>query len=424
MNGIASPTPGHLQKAVRAFRELKDVSWSDWDDLRQIGGALKATNDNLVLARELEALRLLDSKVDLATFTAKPGQLVQVTLFLGELRSHEGYFARNLGAMLQEKILFRSVGPSSFYLAEDGPECPGGLLYPDEEGMTPPAVEHFLDTLRLVGLLEQVSDKSHRKGDQKEFFFKLRRGLSLQIVYTARDLVALEEPDSREDPDSPGRLDKIEELLGSDVHRNQIHDIFKSAVMKTLDGTHERFVDLLQRFGQLYRRFEENYLLFISEFSFEKIREQAEEHRLKYTDKLNGVFTGIQNRLLAIPVALVIVAGQIKGEEGASLGNIMILIGAIVFAGLMWLLISNQQHTLEALKGEIDRENKKLGAHKEIQEKLKDIYDDLEQRYRHHRSQLNRIKVLVVISVLLTFAVFVYHVLSPELPDTPPSAFF
>ena len=91
----------------------------------------------------------------------------------------------------------------------------------------------------------------------------------------------------------------------------------------------------------------------------------------------------------------------------------MVLLGALVFAVLMWLLIRNQKHTLEALHAEMERENRKLEAHDEIREKLQHIYDDLDDRYRHHRRLLGWVTLVVLVSAALPFAVLGYHLLFP-----------
>lgn len=408
MNPETPSQVDRLKKVVRLFRRLKNVAWTDWEDLRQIHGSLEATEGNLRAAHDLEALGLLEGSVGPLPTKPQPGTWVKVTLLLLSLRWGEAVFARKLDEMLTERGSLRFRKPTSFFLARTDPSRTGGYLHAEEETKpaetTPAAVDKYLNTLRLIALLAEVSDKpDERGGEDKELFFKLRRSLTLPIDYGANDLVDLD----------PSCLKKIEALFQTEIHRHQTRDILKAALLDTLDGTRQRFVDVLARFDDLFRRFDDNYLLFVSEFSFEKIREQAEQHRLTYTAKLNAIFTGIQNKLLAIPAALVIVAGQIKGDEGVSLGNSMVLLGALVFAVLMWLLIRNQRHTLEALHAEMERENRKLGAHAEIREKLQDVYADLDVRYRHHRRLLGWVALVVAVSALLPFAVLGYHLLFP-----------
>lgn len=392
-----------LKAAARLFRRLDNVDWTDWKQLRQVSGSLQATPENLQSARELEALGLLEAMDGTLPANAQPGNRMAVTLLLHELRSSKAVFARDLEEMLVDTRSFRFREPASFFLAATHPPIPGGYLHPDEKATRPARVARYHNTLRLIALLDEVSDKSDEKGEEKELFFKLRRSLTLPIDYGADDLTEIDS----------SCLTKIEALFQAEVHQHQTRDILKTALLDTLDGTRQRFVDVLARFEDLFNRFDDNYLLFISEFSFEKIREQAEQHRLTYTAKLNAIFAGIQNKLLAIPAALVIVAGQIKGDEGISLGNSMVLLGALVFAVLMWLLIRNQKHTLEALHAEMERENRKLEAHDEIREKLQHIYDDLDDRYRHHRRLLGWVTLVVLVSAALPFAVLGYHLLFP-----------
>lgn len=386
-----------LRLAVRVFRLLEDRDWDDWDDGREVSGTLPDSEENRRLAKELLKLNLLDDGPG-----TPGGGKVPVTLTLLTLRSEEAYFARTLRAMLEEKIRFRFTGPEVLFVAEPEGGAAAGYLHPDDAD-APPEVARYLDTLRLVGQLERVADYVDWQGDEASLFFKLHRTLSLPVVYGSGDLVDLEAPGA------PGRLDKLERLLGSPTHGDQIRDILKAALIETLSFTAERFVDVLARFPELLRRFEDNYHLFISEFSFAKVREEVEERRLQHTASLNKVFADIQSKLLAIPVAMVIVAGQMKAD-GSTFDNFVVLLGAVVFAGLMQLLISNQRNTLESVKGEIDRERGKLAAYPQILPRLVAVYDQLNRRYLHQLRLLGWIELLVMIAVVFPLAVFLYYV--------------
>ncbi|HEX5718858.1 MAG TPA: hypothetical protein VF179_22035 [Thermoanaerobaculia bacterium] len=124
-----------------------------------------------------------------------------------------------------------------------------------------------------------------------------------------------------------------------------------------------RFSYLLSHSLELKKRYEEGYKLFASGFSYEKVRDQVEAARVEYTGKIHKVLADIQNQLLGIPVATIIVATQMKDAKAAGYEfwvNIAVLIGCWVFAALMFFVLHNQSQTLEVVRGEIERQRRQL----------------------------------------------------------------
>ncbi|WP_311945184.1 hypothetical protein [Halomonas piscis] len=136
----------------------------------------------------------------------------------------------------------------------------------------------------------------------------------------------------------------------------------------------------------------------MSEFSFENIKSQVERDKLEFTTRLNKVFSDIQNQLLAVPAALLLVGSQMEKADpiGWSLKNVVIWLGAVVFAVLMELLIRNQRNTLQAVKNEMDLQKIIFkDHHRAIYHKFQDVYVELGQRFRHQRNLLWFIRCLV-----------------------------
>lgn len=402
------PRKDQLKLVVDAFRRLEEVDWSDWDDLSRVTGKLARTGDNLKLAARLQDLTLADTPLDLAS-AAESEEGFELTLMPPTWA--DVYFARSLDSMLERLKVSKSKAPAHFFLASpaDGfepapvkaaPAPAAGYLHPDEEAHSPELVARYLEALRFVEVLQGVENyEDDRKGELTLIFFFLGN-LELPINYSTADLRPLRQ------------LDRLQRLLLPGAYQEQMRDILKSALREILGAVEakERFAEALRSFHELFQRFEESYELFISQFSFAKVREQVEEHRLAYTAKLNGVFAGIQDKLLAIPVALVIAASQMKHESGAALENFFVLVGALVFAGLMVLLLRNQRDTLQVIHEEIRRENTKLEReYREIRARLEDAFTSLEDRYRHQRWLLKLVGALVWSAVLFPLAVFAYY---------------
>lgn len=191
--------------------------------------------------------------------------------------------------------------------------------------------------------------------DEQVLVFHADGRFVLPVDYTADDLANM----SIED------VEAIGSLLPDDVHRKQREAILATAVIEMTRPLPEaeRFRYLLRNAGDLRKRFEDGYRLFAAGFSYEKLRDQVEAARVEYAGKIHKVFSEIQNQLLGIPVATIVVATQMKNAPSFGyefLVNTAVLVGCWVFAILMVLLVRNQKHTLGVLKDEIERQRRQL----------------------------------------------------------------
>ena len=110
---------------------------------------------------------------------------------------------------------------------------------------------------------------------------------------------------------------------------------------------------IIRRFDEFVDRIKANYELYVSEFSFEKIRAQVEEEKFDKVIKVNKVLSDIQNQLLAVPVALFLAATQMTTAGEITVKNVFILVGYFIFFFLTRMLVNNQLTTLDAIKKEV-----------------------------------------------------------------------
>lgn len=159
----------------------------------------------------------------------------------------------------------------------------------------------------------------------------------------------------------------------------------------------------------MLNKFSEGYKIFIADFSYDKVRNEFETFRIEYAGKIHKIFSDIQNQLLTIPVATVIVATNMKAvtAESICLANNAVLLGAWVFAILFVLLCINQWKTLTALSKEIDRQKKVMADdYPTISATFDDVFEWLGKRVKMQYNFL--IIVIVVLIVGLGSAHYFY----------------
>lgn len=215
-------------------------------------------------------------------------------------------------------------------------------------------------------------------------------------------------------------LERITKSLPDDAHRNQCRGIMAEAIISLTKSQPDskRFKYLLAHLPDLLKRYEDGYQLFASGFSYEKIKDQVEAARIEYTGKIHKVLSDIQNQLLGIPVATIIVATQMK--QTTDIGyyfwiNSAVLLGCWIFSVLMIFLIHNQFHTLNVVSEEVKRQKNQMEAEFAlIKSSFESVFSYLFKRIRTQRI------VLWVLGGFLASALVVSHVIYFKL--TPPAA--
>jgi len=344
---------------------------------RNIEGEVPATLDYSEVVQQLETCELLISVDDFARSV--------------EFSAPVNFFL-SLDVLLEAPSR-RIFAVSRFYLVDLD-------YFHGVSDVVPEPVRHYFVAVDLFQLLRKIADHEHSLGESVVLVFLQSRKLEITGEYDARDLTALK-----------GFPILRDEFFDSNTHAQQKASIVKTVLIETFQGEPRvRLGDVLRRFDSILSNTESNYELYVSEFSFQKIKNQIEQEKFDLTAKLNKVFSDIQNQLLAIPAALVLVGGQMERTGAWSLKNLFIWLGALVFSKLMDLLISNQRHTLDAIKHEIDQQWELIeGQHRGIALRFKPSYDELRKRYSHQVNLLRTVSTVVGTALFLSTAMLIWY---------------
>ncbi len=256
------------------------------------------------------------------------------------------------------------------------------------------AVLEFIETLKSVAAFLDL--------DEQRLVFVDKSKFEVPVNYDARYLEQL----------NLEAINKITSCIPADRHRDECKIILAKAVVeqtaRVLIG--DRFAELLIQAGELKFRFDEGYRLFTSGFSYEKVRDEVEAVRIDYAGKIHKVIGDIQNQLLGIPVATVVVATQMKEAQQYDAQywvNAAVLLGCIVFAALVVMLLRNQEQTLKVIEVEIARQKKLIEtSYSAVSGTFNDTFVYLAGRAQHQRSIIWVIHLVVGAGLLVSVAVF------------------
>jgi hypothetical protein len=312
-----------------------------------------------------------------------------------------GLITLNVGTLLHAQYA-RIKEPSRFFLIEDSISNVDQVEN-DHLLAKYRAVLDFIQTLkRTAAFLDQ---------DEPSLVFINNGKFEIPIDYNEEDLYAL--------PISV--LHELTNILPGGTHEKQCEAIMAEAVVDMTQHlpSYNRFRYLLTHLQDIKKRYEDGYKLFASGFSYEKVRDQVEAARVEYTGKIHKVFSDIQNQLLAIPVATIVVATQMKDAKIIGYEfwvNTAVLSGCWVFAILMVFLLHNQSLTLAVLRDEINRQKRQLEKEfVSIADSFSKTFESLSRRVCIQWIILRVIDGFVVLGLLLSH--LVYFKLTPPAHD-------
>ena len=280
----------------------------------------------------------------------------------------------------------RVKSPSRFYLADFD------YLHKVDELVVPASVLHYLQATKLFVLLEKLADHTGSKGNEKTLIFLNKNKVEITSEYGKDDL-----------HDLTGLSDFEKDFSLSETHKEQKQTIIKTALLELFEGRNGlKFSELLAKFSDFVEKVQANYDLYIAEFSFQRVKHEVEKEKLEAMVKLNKVFSDIQNQLLAVPAALVLIGGQMQNTGHFEPKNALIWFGALIFALFMDLLVRNQRHTLEAVNNEIEQQRNEIKTkYHAVAERFKSIYDEINVRYKHQKLVICVVEALVGLSFLV-----------------------
>jgi hypothetical protein len=170
-----------------------------------------------------------------------------------------------------------------------------------------------------------------------------------------------------------------------------------------------RFRFLLKNFNDLYINYIKSHDLYLEKYSYEKVKSEIDKEILEYSKKIQSVINDAQTKLVAIPVAFLLIIGQFDLTGEKLYFNIALVLSAFVFSILIEVLLQNQFSLLDFISADVERFKESIS-----QEKSKIIGDDLTTTFtkvtklhKKQKSSLNTIRLLVWLTPVFSIGLMV-----------------
>ncbi|MBU9480338.1 hypothetical protein [Burkholderia multivorans] len=289
-------------------------------------------------------------------------------------------------------------------------------------GAPPELVSRYDELLKLISIFRETATYVDEPNATLVYLGKDR--FDIQIRYTVDDIEKL---------DATSLKLVIDSITTQDNHREQKLAILGQSLKDSTKNVpdRERFSYILNKLSEIRDSYVEGYSLFAASFSYSKIKNELESAKVEYIGKIHKAITDIQNQLLGLPIATVIVATQMKEAKNIDAQfwtNCAVLAGAWIFVFLLSLLLRNQFHTLDTLYQDIEKQRSDLeNKYSSIAKQFRDVFGFLKRRLCAQRLALWTIAVVAVIAAALaTFFFFMltqpaydwFHRLVAQLPPS------
>lgn len=265
-----------------------------------------------------------------------------------------------------------------------------GFTYPasSTNDIVPESIAHYIDAVRLFSVLNGLAD--------------VRNGGLLFVASHEAQLTILPEFGHGDLNPLPSFPRFAAEFSNEGTHSDQKRSIIRSTLIEQFRPRRSvTLADILARFEAIAIDARHSLAMYMAEFSVAKVKGEVERQNLDDTISLNKTLADIQNQLLALPAAILLAGATIREEE--SLRNYAVLFGVIVFTIFVWILASNQKHSVDAIGTQIARRKSKVAQMPSgSNANILPLFKSLEGRVKRQNRTLYFIKLVVLIVVVAT----------------------
>ena len=356
------------------FKAYPDGVWSELEYSKII----KLDDDAIELIGHLERFDLL---------ITTPGSLIageEKNVVLQVPRTRRLFVAKNIKDIAAHTS-FNSNAPEKLILVNPVDS------YSPASRPSSKELKNYLNVISLISSLREIADHSDNESGHLSLIFLCKEKLEIPIVYSPDDLIDWE------------FFDKFMGMYSEEIHASQRRSILKNVLFETL-GTispKSRFGNLCKAFDVVFSKIDQNYNLYVSEFSFEKIRDKNRKEISSYLVRINKTFSDIQSQLLTLPIAGLIAASQMKTGSDNETTNFVIFFASMAFAWLISYVLQNYYSSINAIKKEIDEQKKRFEhEYSAFATTFNDDYKSVESRYLSLKRLGFAVEVVVSISLI------------------------
>ncbi|HBR2359743.1 hypothetical protein AAHV69_27050 (plasmid) [Klebsiella pneumoniae] len=272
-----------------------------------------------------------------------------------------------------------------------------------DDAQVPAFINNYRAILKFVDLLKQTA--AYFDGSTYQLVFLRKEVIKLSPLFSAETVQNLKRD----------HLDNLIACFNDDTHKDQKLDILIESIQAVCEDIDPQrmFAFLLDNIQRLHEKFLKGYRIYSSGFSYDKVMDQLRTAKVEEMGKIHKAFSDIQNHILGIPVASVIVATQFKEASewpGPGITNTIILLGCMFAATLIWLALSNQMQSMKALNEEIEYKKKQVNKeYSFIKDDVNGVFSSIKTRLETQKRTFWIIRGVLIIGIITAVVVYCWY---------------
>jgi hypothetical protein len=252
-------------------------------------------------------------------------------------------------------------------------------------------ITNFLKIQSIISFLKKLSTyEKETKGLLELFFNKPDKICSIIIDYNE---------------DNIADLSLIKSITDLNLHVFETSDketrikLFTNEMMNLLSSKDFQFRTVLKNWDLINGSYRNSFQIYLSEFSFEKIKTSSQEYFHELTDRIYSTINKFSAYILAIPVAYILILRffDFDGENFAK-DSFLVVIGLLYFIVIWFVLLNNLSKAFETIENDISKFIKRIRN----EENLTEITDSLEnQKTKLIPNQKRKIMLVRIVSIII-----------------------
>lgn len=188
------------------------------------------------------------------------------------------------------------------------------------------------------------------------------------------------------------------------VHETERNTIVAVELLEKLSNQEKdkRIFFLLENVLSIYQSILSRYSLYLEDFKFSKFNDKISEHAEKFLEKTNDIIIGLQNQILAIPVAVALISIT-KADSSI---NGFLVASFMIYCSMVLYATSQQMYNLWHLRFQ----TKNFAINNEIPREIKDKWDKaitpVNNKIIFHAIYLFIVALLLILIIFNCFSYF------------------
>ena len=360
----------------------------------EIIGTLTPDNDDILILKELSNGNCIDGFV-LVEGKNKPieqiipGNEIEVNLYPLKLSTEKYY--ETVEELIKKSSQEYPV--NRFYVHS--------INFDSSIDAQPSVIQNYEATTKLIDFLQNISD--YQK--ETELVFFQSKQLVITTDYDANDLTELKDITIL-----------ISHILDS-VDKEERKIIFRNELISSLIKLPEiknRFKYLLMNFDSIFSNYNKSYSLYLEKYSYTKFKSELDNEIIEYSKKIQSVINDAQSKLVAIPIAFLLIIGQFDLTGEKLYFNIALILSAFVFSILLEILLRNQFSALEFISDDIKQFKSSIDEKKieVLGINFENIFTKINGLYSKQKCYLGIIRILVWLTPIFAIGLFMLSLLN------------